>query len=98
MQPSEILLRDWAIQKLKEVGLTPDTDALVSITTDENLIEGGCDTCGPWTEYFIVIQVNGHDTLRLEGHLWDFMSEIMKTVPLTEEDSMTQKIEELVYA
>lgn len=98
MQPSEILLRDWAIQKLKEVGLTPDADALISITTDEESTEGGCYTCGPFIEYFIVIQVNGHDTLRLEGNLWDFLSEIMKTVPAHEEEAMAKEVEDLVYA
>jgi len=78
MKPlSQTLLEAWAIKKLREVGLTPDPDAAISVREKEEWTEGFCDTCGPDFEYYVVIVVNGHDTLTMSGNLYNLMNEIM---------------------
>lgn len=76
-RPSQELLRDWAVNKLMEVGLTPDPDAEIHVYESEEWSEGGCETCGPHVDYELNIQVNGNTVRSLSGGLGSFVSEII---------------------
>lgn len=100
VQPSQELLRDWAVSKLQEVGLTPDPDAEIRVYESEEWSEG-CDCCGPRVDYELSIAVNGNTVRTLGGGFGAFVNEIIgfqsSDVPTDEYDAAYQGVRELVH-
>lgn len=100
-RPSQELLRDWAVSKLQEVGLTPDPDAEIRVYETEEWSEGGCETCGPWVDYELNIAVNGNTVRTLGGGFGAFVNEIIgfqwSDVPADEYDAAFRGVRELVH-